>query len=156
MTPPPPTSRLSDLLGDDHRELDTVFEEFRTTPVDEPARRTERFHAFAEELRTHIALEEEHLFPRFGEGDPVRHAMVETMLEEHRRILDVLVRTEGRLAGGDGRTEDLEEELINVLWAHNAREENAVYPWFDEHLSPAESDPVVRTLTRRPGPSRPD
>ncbi len=155
MTPPPPTSRLSELLGADHRELDTVFEEFRTTPAGDRARRMELFHAFAEELRTHIALEEEHLFPRFGEGDPVRRAIVETMLEEHRRILDVLVRMEGRLAGEDGRTEDLEEELINVLWAHNAREENAVYPWFDDHLSSAESDPVVRTLTRHPGPSRP-
>ncbi len=156
MTPPPPTSRLSELLGDDHRELDTVFEEFRATPVGDRAQRTKLFRGFAEELRTHIGLEEEHLFPRFGEGDPVRRAMVETMLEEHRRILDVLVRTEGRLAGGDGRTDDLEEELINVLWAHNAREENAVYPWFDEHLSAAEGDPVVRALTPRPARSRPD
>jgi hypothetical protein len=134
----------SALLSGDHRELDQKFEEFQATPPAAEGRRRALFDEFATELRRHIAVEERLLFPAFGEGDPSRRLLVEVMLDEHRRIEDALQKIQVRLAGGPASSGDLETELLNVLWAHNAREEGSVYPWFDTHLSPD----VARTLAR--------
>ncbi len=145
--------RPSQLLSGDHRELDQKFEEFRATPVSEMAQRRERFDRFAADLCHHIEVEERLLFPIFGEGDPSRRRVVDLMLDEHRRIEEVLQRTRLRLNAGPASTEDLEFELVNVLWAHNAREEEAVYPWFDTHLSKDRTREVTQDL-RGHGPTQ--
>jgi hemerythrin superfamily protein len=134
----------SRLLSGDHREIDQKFEEFRATPFSQTGRRNELFDQFAADLRRHIEVEERLLFPAFGERDSSRRLLVDLMLDEHRRIEEVLQRIHLRLDAGPASTEDLELELINVLWAHNAREEESVYPWFDTHL-PVD---VARTIPR--------
>lgn len=143
----------SELLSSDHRELDLRFEEFKAVPASDTDQRRERFDRFATELRRHIEVEERVLFPLFGEGEPSRRALVERMLDEHRRIEEVLGRIRRRLDEAESSTEELELELLNVLWAHNALEEGAVYPWFDTHLSSELSRSVQREL-RDPGPGR--
>ncbi len=129
-----PVDPPSRLLSGDPRELDRKFEEFQATPASNMDERRERFDGFAAELHRHIVVEERLLFPPFGEGDSSRRLLVELMLDEHRRIEDVLQRIRDRLDSGPRPTEDLESELVNVLWAHNTREEESVYPWFDAHL----------------------
>jgi hemerythrin-like domain-containing protein len=143
----------SQLRSGGHHELDEKFEEFRATPTAATGRRNELFDQFATDLRRHIAIEERLLFPIFGEGDPSRRRVVDLMLDEHRRIEEVLQRTRLRLNAGPASTEDLEFELVNVLWAHNAREEEAVYPWFDAHLSKDRTREVTRDL-RGHGPTQ--
>jgi hemerythrin-like domain-containing protein len=143
-----PPSRV---LSGDHRDLDQTFEEFKVTPLSQTGRRGELFDQFSTDLRRHIGVEERLLFPVFGQGDPSRRGLVELMLDEHRRIEDVLRRIRLRLDAGPSPTEDLEIELVNVLWAHNAREEESVYPWFDTHL-PAELARTVERELRHPGP----
>jgi iron-sulfur cluster repair protein YtfE (RIC family) len=138
-----PTSRL---LGGDHEELDRRFEEFRATPPSATGLRNERFDRFAADLRRHISIEERHLFPLFAEGDTSRRRTVERMLDEHRQIEAILQRIHRQLDAGPASTEDLETELLNVLWAHNAREEESVYPWFDTNLSADVAQKVSREL----------
>ncbi len=145
---------FSALLGGDHQELDLLLEAFRSTSRPAQPRATV-FREFAGRLSAHIRLEEEQLFPRFGEGDPGRQQVVERMLEEHRQILDCLRRIEERLTSPDAGTADLEEELVNVLWAHNAREETGVYPWFDEHLTRAEAERLAAALRPDDAPDHP-
>jgi hemerythrin-like domain-containing protein len=127
--------RPSAFLGGDHDDLDRLFDDFRATPPAAAARRLELFGRFSADLRHHIAVEERLLFPAFGEGDPAHRRVVDQMLDEHRRIEGVLERIQVQLGATAPSTEALETELLNVLWTHNAREEEAVYPWFDSHLS---------------------
>jgi regulator of cell morphogenesis and NO signaling len=136
----------SQLLTGDHRELDQRFEEFRATPSSQTGRRDELFDQFATGLRRHIEVEERLLFPLFGEGDPSHHQLVDRMLGEHRRIEEMLQSIHLRLDAGPASTEDLEFELVNVLWAHNALEEESVYPWFETHLSADVARAVTREL----------
>ena len=136
----------SQVLSSDHREIDRTFEEFQATPPAATGRRTELFDRFATDLRRHIAVEEQLLFPVFGEGEPSRRLLVDLMLDEHRRIEEVLQEIHRRLDTGPASTGDLESELLNVLWAHNAREEESVYPWFDAHLSSQQARTVKRGL----------
>lgn len=134
MSSEPP--RASEILGGDHRELDRVFEEFQACPLPDRERRRALFERFAVGLRHHIALEEQQLFPLFGEGDAGRRQQVERLLEEHRRIEEALEALSARLSSSGGSTGELETALLDVLWEHNAREEGAVYPWLDTALSP--------------------
>lgn len=143
----------SELLSGDHRELDQRFEEFKAIPASDTGQRREQFDRFANELRRHIAVEERLLFPIFGEGDPSRRALVERMLDEHRQIEGALGRIRRGLDEAAVPTEGVEFELVNVLWAHNALEEGAVYPWFDSHLSSELSRTVQREL-RDSGPAQ--
>ncbi len=143
----------SHLLSGDHRDLDRLFEQFRATPFSQTGRRKELFDPFAADLRRHIDVEERLLFPVFGEGDPSRRLLVDLILDEHRRIQDVLERIRLQLDARPVSTEELELELVNVLWAHNAREEESVYPWFDRHLSADLARAVDRAL-HEPGANR--
>ncbi len=147
-----PSVPLSRTFTDDHRDLDDRLEAFRSTPAAEEGLRAERFGSFASDLRRHIAIEEEQLFPAFERESPNHRSIAERMRDEHRRILDVLDRTERQLREGPTSTAELEEELVNVLWSHNSREEEAVYPWFDRHLD-AELATEAKRALRRPSPS---
>lgn len=143
-----PGTPPSKVLGGDHAELDALFEEFQRTPKSESGARLERFAHFEADLRHHIRLEENDLFPEFGEAGAANRALVERLLEEHRRIEGALDRLRGLLEAGREETEPAELELVDVLWEHNAREEGAVYPWFDDHLSPEKARALARDLSR--------
>lgn len=145
-----PPSRL---LSGDHQELDREFEEFQAAAGYGRDRRLGIFERFAAGLRRHIEVEERFLFPAFGEGEPSHRLLVDLMMDEHRRIEGILERFRLRLETGPGSTEDLEVELVNVLWAHNVREEGSVYPWFDTHLPEERIQEVTRAL-RGPDPPR--
>ena len=142
----PSRPRISHLLGDDHRVIDELFERFQGAPLQEKDERVERLGAFARELRRHIQLEEGELFPALAEAGESPKRLVRTLLEEHRRIEDALDRLERTVHEGARPTEDLELELINELWEHNAREEEAAYPWFDDHLSVEQAAQARREL----------
>ncbi len=147
-----PVEPPSRLLSGDHRGLDREFEEFQAAAGYGRDRRQEIFARFAAGLRRHIEVEERLLFPAFGEGDPSHRHLVDLMLDEHRRIEGILDRIRLRLETGPTSTEDLESELVNVLWAHNVREEGSVYPWFDTHLPEERIREVTRAL-RDPDPT---
>lgn len=140
--------RLSELMGGDHQDLDERWERLRSTPETDLEARRRLFEAFREDLLDHIALEESELFPRMQEADPGQRALVERLLTEHREIRGALDRISDRLAHGSGSIEDLGQELIDVLWEHNAREEAAAYPWLDEHVTTEETRAVGDRLQR--------
>ncbi|MEM0129539.1 MAG: hemerythrin domain-containing protein [Thermoplasmata archaeon] len=142
-----PSAGLASALQEDHDRLDLLLDAFRSARTAPAEERERRFGPFAAGLRAHLRFEEEVAFPQYGPGDPALDPTRQLLLDEHRRIREALDRIEGRLAAG-GDTADLEEELLNVLWAHDAREEGQVYPWLDEHLSPAAIAGLLATFRR--------
>ncbi|MGI0131360.1 MAG: hemerythrin domain-containing protein [Thermoplasmata archaeon] len=144
-----PRPQLGHLLHADHDRLDGLLEVYRASSGSSSAERRTLFDPFATGLRAHIDFEELHLFPDYHGGNPVRGTVLELMLDEHRRIKDALSRIEERLATDPADTADLEEELVNVLWAHDAREEEAVYPWIDRSLEREELDRLATLFERR-------
>lgn len=127
--------RITQMLGDDHKELDAQWERICAVSDAELPTRQKMFAEYTADLLHHIAVEEAVLFPALETADPIRQALVARLREEHREIQETLHRIEVELATGPKSWEELGTELINVLWEHNAREEGAAYPWLDEHLS---------------------
>ncbi len=123
------------VLRSDHDRLDGLLEAYRDSASSPSAIRTTLWTPFANGLRSHIRFEEAALFPMYldaGGSEP----MVSLMLDEHRRILELLEAMDRRLTGDRPETGDLEEALLNVLWAHDAREEEQLYPWIDANVPP--------------------
>ncbi len=131
-------SSVSRVLGEDHRDLDGLWAELEATPAHDPLARRERFDRFRSGLLVHIAVEEEYLFPILEAADPTGRALVARLLEEHAGIRHILDRFDRELAGGVDSLKTEGFELANALGEHNAREENLAYPWFDDHLTPAQ------------------
>lgn len=149
-----PSFRFAEMLGDDHRRIDALFERFQGTPLSAVQERRERLAAFTHELRRHIRLEEDELFPALADTDESSRRLVPTLLEEHRRIEEAMQRIEQEVEASGASTEKLELELINELWAHNAREEESVYPWLDQHLSVEKASRLLQALRDDPSPIR--
>lgn len=139
---------LSEVMGRDHRDLDALWERISSTPPTDRSVRQRLFADFRSGLLGHIAEEEERLFPLLDETDPILRALVARLLDEHREIQGLLERIDQELSSGTGAIDELGFDLVNVLGAHNAREENFAYPWLDSRLDPD----AVREVRRRLAP----
>ncbi len=145
----PARPRIAEMMGDDHRDLDAQWERVGAVSATDPAARQKRFAAFEAGLLHHIAVEEEWLFPALETADPVRQTLAARLREEHREIRETLTRIRSEISSGLTSWEELETELVTVLWEHNAREEGAAYPWLDEHLSVERILRVQQAMARR-------
>lgn len=115
----------------DHRAIDEVLERAR--------QRLERgewpgdlFSEASEDLRRHIYVEEEVLFPRLRA--PNLFAAVFVMLREHAEIWRGLDAIEGA-KGDPARALAALASLEPVLSAHNSKEEQILYPASEPALS---------------------
>lgn len=62
------------------------------------------------------------------------------MRMEHRQIKEHLEKIRAMIAGKDTATIAQENSLIQILTAHNEKEEGVLYPWFDDSLSTRERE----------------
>jgi hypothetical protein len=67
------------------------------------------------------------------------------MRMEHREIREHLEKIRGKIAAKDPATSDLETSLIEILTAHNLKEESVV-PWFDNSLSAGEKEETLARM----------
>lgn len=126
-------------LEHDHRAIDQEFEHVKTGLM-QGEWRGESFQHAAEELRHHIYVEEEALFPVLRQAGMV--APVFVMIREHGEIWRAL----DAIGGEDGR--DAEQALAafasmeSVLASHNFKEEQILYPASDSALDPQHVESV--------------
>ncbi len=91
--------------------------------------------------------EEDFLFPAFeAQAEMVQdHGPTGVMRNEHRQIKAFLEEIQAKVAEGDLRTEESEGSLLQVLTAHNVKEEKILYPWIDNCVSDEErASPLTR------------
>lgn len=131
---------IAEFMSRDHDRLDSVFSEFQRDPEGEKAQ--ELFTQFESGLRAHIDWEEEILFPPFEEKTGMRDSgPTAVMRMEHRQIKQLLETIRGRI-GNSGVAEPA-KGLVEVLTAHNQKEESILYPWLDQSLQETERDALL-------------
>lgn len=128
----PGSTSLSALLEQEHHDIDAGIEAF----VDGLARGelpTAELGRAVDALRRHIYLEEAFLFPPLRAAGLLAPVLV--MLREHGEIWRILDAIESLdpAAAPDG-VRDRCRELLDLLAAHNAKEEPIVYPRGDAEL----------------------
>ncbi|HIH15835.1 MAG TPA: hemerythrin domain-containing protein [Candidatus Diapherotrites archaeon] len=133
------TEKVKDFMGADHDRLDAIFQEYlRALPKDK-AGALRFFAGFKVGLQRHIVWEEEILFPLFEERTGMKEAgPTAVMRQEHRQIKGFLEEIHDKFGEKNPAAGEAEEGLLEVLKAHNEKEENILYPWIDQSVSEKE------------------
>ena len=134
-------------LSGDHRRIDEVISDVRRMIEDGETERAEHtFQEVDEQLRRHIRIEDEIVFPVFEARTGCRGPTT-VLRQEHRQIEEVLVAIAGALARGELRgARDQAFALAMLLGNHNMKEERILYPRTDQALRDEERVELVARL----------
>jgi iron-sulfur cluster repair protein YtfE (RIC family) len=124
----------SEPLEREHREIDAGLSAF-AEGLKEGQWRRDAFTPAASELRRHIYLEEEFLFPELRAAGLAPPVMV--MVLEHGEIWRAMDAIESAAEIGDlDAARGACATMLATLQEHNDKEEQIVYPASDELISP--------------------
>lgn len=120
------------LLTDHHREIEDACRALLARAyADDSATLIQQYRAFEHAILDHLMAEEELILPRYAEAAPLD---ARALLVEHailrRLLLQVGVEVELHCVRASTLC-----ALIDRLHAHAAREDAAMYPWAQVHLS---------------------
>ncbi len=113
------------LLSDDHRKVDTLFEEFEQTGAPEVALEISR------ELTIHALLEEELVYPVLA--TKVDHQMADEGRAEHDQAKHLITQIEAGIGSGED-VSSLVRTLQEEVQHHVEEEENEIFPKMRETL----------------------
>ena len=120
---------IYEFMSRDHSRLDYIFQEFRKSK--KAAEAEQLFLEFRAGMERHIKWEEDILFPlakkKIGDDSP----MVDELIVQHNRIKDDL---RGLADSLKTRDKILEDDLEQLLAAHDKMEEEDMYPWIDDYI----------------------
>jgi hemerythrin-like domain-containing protein len=136
---------LSRALEQEHREIDEAIRRCADEPVPTPGARADLERA-VRELRWHIYVEEELLFPPLRVAGMTGPIMV--MLREHGQMWPILDALDQAL-GEDADQSVLPaacRELFALLERHNPKEERILYPQVDRVLGAEASNGIREFL----------
>jgi regulator of cell morphogenesis and NO signaling len=139
----------------DHRRLDEHFREFQRLKRTNFHEARLHFRKFKVGLERHIVWEEALLFPPFEEKTGMRQGPTTVMRMEHQQIKSLLEQVREKLRAGNPDTDAEESALLQVLGAHNHKEEMILYPAIDQVLSEPERKEVFAAMERTPEPAQP-
>jgi len=140
---------IFEFMSMDHDRLDNIFEEFKKLKVSDINGARTLFLDFKAGLQTHIAWEEEILFPIFERETGMRDAGPTAIMRmEHRHIKNFLEEISEKVLAGDLEgIDEAEIGLLEVLGSHNQKEENILYPAIDNLTSEQEKEQSITRMT---------
>ncbi len=141
--------KIKEFMSDDHDRLEVIFKEFQSTKNKDVNQAKDLFHEFKTGLKRHIVWEEEILFPIFEDRTGMQdQGPTAVMRMEHRKIKEFLEAIHDKIVNADINTDTLERGLIEVLTAHNEKEEKILYPWMDNSLSEPETEEAFERMKK--------
>jgi hemerythrin superfamily protein len=123
-----------DLIRQDHRTVDQLFQRFESTEPAQAERRRELVEVIIRELSIHAAIEETVLYPEIREAVPGGKELVEEGLEEHQDAKETLNELDG-MVGEDPQLEAKVRSLIGDVRHHVEEEEGEILPKLESALS---------------------
>ena len=131
-----------DILKEDHRKVDGIFQQLE--PAAEDGTRQQLFRQLKQELDLHAHVEETILYPALKEAAQTREITVEAY-EEHAEVKQLLARIE-QTPPGDGKWIDLVSELRHNVEHHVEEEESELFGAARDVLSGAQIDEITRRV----------
>ncbi|MGI0140386.1 MAG: hemerythrin domain-containing protein [Thermoplasmata archaeon] len=141
---------LGEWMEHDHSRLDGLWERAEQAGVRDRAGAASLYHQFADGLIRHIAAEEELLFPFFERySGPHEPGLIDLLRREHEEIRESLAQLLDAVDLGRTDLGFAATALRNALWAHNAREEGLLYPWFDPAITDGSGRDLATQMRER-------
>ncbi|MFI5361049.1 MAG: hemerythrin domain-containing protein [Elusimicrobiota bacterium] len=145
------TSTITEQFAADHDRLDALFTDFQSLKRKDPAAAKEKFKAFLKGLTRHIVWEEDVLFPVFEKRTGMKDfGPTAVMRQEHRQIKGHLDAIHDKVRAADPNSDAAENALLDVLKAHNMKEEQMLYPAIDQGLDAAGLDAARKAMDAIP------
>jgi regulator of cell morphogenesis and NO signaling len=137
---------ITNFYETDHDQLDGLFREFQRMKRTDFAHAEKSFSLFKSGLERHIRWEEEILFPLFEKKTGIISGPTQVMRIEHERIKRHLGAIHWSVQMHDMETDGEERSLLEVLSAHNEKEERILYPAIDHTLEEEEEAAVFSKM----------
>jgi hemerythrin superfamily protein len=152
----------------DHRALSDLFELLQQS--DDPRQRRVLFQEIKDEIREHIDLESQILYPQLVKFDELVD-FLEASYDEHQEMKDIIIEIDQIEAEANkmdptqiselrDELESAIEELIDVVSHHVEEHEEKLFPRIVDLLNVPEIDRLEDALTlevaNRPSKTRPD
>ena len=135
----------------DHDRLDELFKSFQRLKRVDYAQAKPYFREFKFGLQRHIIWEEEILFPLFEQKTGITNGgPTFVMRQEHQLIGKHLEAIHDKVRVMDPDSDEDEQALLNVLFAHNQKEEQILYPMIDQAVRGDERVKVFETMHSLP------
>ena len=143
-------SSIAQYYEQDHDRLDELFKRFRILKTANPPEAEACFLEFQASLLRHIVWEEEILFPLFeAKTGMLGMGPTHVMRFEHQQIKGLLEAIRKSLQ--QGCVSDTEEQaLVELLDAHNHKEEHILYPAIEAQLTERERRGVFARMEEVP------
>jgi iron-sulfur cluster repair protein YtfE (RIC family) len=135
---------LYQMLIQDHRAVDDLFEKIEKSGEGASKTRQQLFDKLRQELELHTQLEEHIVYPDFKKHSGVKDFIGEA-LEEHgevKKMLQQLGRMEPGAADWSARIKDLKEAVQH----HVKEEEQEIFPAARKEISKDETDDLARRV----------
>ena len=131
---------IPDYMTNKHRECDDLFSVAEAKVVDGNwPLAAEKWQASKEELSTHLAQEEETLFPAFESATGMSGGPTQVMRMEHQQMRSLLADLDAAMEAKDKETYlGLSETLMVMMQQHNMKEEMMLYPMMAQNLAQGE------------------
>jgi len=129
---------LAAFFAQDHRECDSRWaelEEFLDSGNTDDA--LQAWQVFDDDLRRHLAMEEDILFPAFDASSEMGGGSPTAMMRmEHQQMRGLLDHIGAAMSCGDSEEAmDLGETLLMVIQQHIVKEEGMLYPMAENMLA---------------------
>jgi len=144
-------ANISVTFEQDHDRLDGLFAAFQEQKRKDFAQAKEAFIAFKFGLQRHIVWEEDVLFPKWEENSGMAEGgPTQVMRTEHRLIGDCLEAIHRKVQAQDPDSDGEEQRLVEILKAHNMKEERILYPSIDQVISDEERAVMYQAMKEIP------
>ncbi len=135
----------------DHQRLDVIFKQFQQKKEPSVADAKPFFKQFNNGLKRHIVWEEDVLFPIFEAKTGIKDSgPTVVMRQEHRQIGALLENIHNKVRQGDPDSGAQESALLEILGAHNRKEEQVLYPAIDDLINDEEVAAVFVAMENIP------
>ena len=129
---PLPGSLATDLLRADHQAVSTLFDDYQQALDDDSPSRVTIARAICMQLELHGRVESELFYPLVREEDP---DLISESMQDHEDIAALIAAlrdASGEEEGFDARI----FELMDLVEAHVATEEDELFPLLEERIRP--------------------
>ena len=135
----------------DHDRLDELFKTFQQLKRSDAGKAKDAFKEFKFGLQRHIVWEEDLLFSLWEKKTGMTDSgPTPAMRNEHRQIEQQLEAIHQKVTDQNPDNDREEQSLLDLLRAHNRKEERALYPAIDQVTNAEERETVFQGMKNIP------
>lgn len=145
-------TNIATFMTKDHRDCDHTFVEFENQlPGRDWSQLDRLWQDFSIHLSSHLAMEEQVMFPAFEQATGIVNGPTAMMRMEHDQMRELIKNMDTALSNEDDQAaQGIAETLMFMMQQHNMKEENMLYPMCDQNTDSSAIIEQMQQLQNEP------